>query len=163
MLSLRPLRRFSVLPRTLVTQTRRARFCTSGEIAVGRFSELLGSLCCVQSRALSSESTSSLSLFLSSRALSLHAVYLLLPVPLSSESLSSSGSVTAHSARSPSVHHRTRSYSVLREAARSTALDSILLINGQSPLSCQPRYRHAISSKCHIKQLYFTRCFPHSC
>ncbi|KAI2660726.1 DNA-binding protein SATB2 [Labeo rohita] len=83
MLSLRPLLRFSVLPRTLVTQTRGKR----------------------------------------------------------SESLSSSGSVTAHSARSPRVQHRThrtRPYSVLCEAARSPALDSILLINGQSPLNGQP-------------------------
>lgn len=151
MLSLRPLLRFSVLPRTLVTQTRGkrwTRFRTTGEIFVGRFSELLGSLCCVQSRALSSLSLSFLSRTLS---LSLHAVYLLLPVPLSLESLSSSGSVTAHSARSPSVQHRTRPYSVLREAARSPALDSILLINGQSPLNGQPRYRHAISSKCNRK------------
>nr|XP_017213189.1 DNA-binding protein SATB2 isoform X2 [Danio rerio] len=62
------------------------------------------------------------------------------------ESLSSSGSITEQSARSPSVQHRTRPFSVLHEAARSPALDSILLINGQSPLNGQPRYRHAISS-----------------
>ncbi|KAA0715661.1 DNA-binding protein SATB2 [Triplophysa tibetana] len=65
------------------------------------------------------------------------------------ESHSSSGSVTAHVARSQSVRDRiyqNRPFSVLREAARSSALDSILLINGQSPLNGQLRYRHAISN-----------------
>lgn len=116
---------------------------------------LFGSLFCVQSRELSPFFSLPLSRALS---LSLHAVYPLLPVPLSLESHSSSGSVTAHVARSQSVQDRTyrnRTFSVLREAAWSSALDSILLINGQSPLNGQLRYRHAISSKCNITFVLF--------